>query len=93
MRTPKVLTSILDNMPDIGKWQRRFIIVLLTTVFALRGRLTFTNMARFSPLSEQTFRRHFEKFFDWIAFNLTVLSLAPATEPRLFIGALEAAPS
>lgn len=77
MRTPKVLSLILDNMPEICKWQRRFITVLLTTVFALRGRLTFTNMARFSPLHEHTFRRHFAKFFDWIRFNLSVLSLAP----------------
>lgn len=35
-------------------------------------------MARFSPLHEQPSRRHFEKVFDGIACNLTVL--APATE-------------
>jgi hypothetical protein len=88
MRTPKVLSLILDNMPAICKWQRRFITVLLTTVFALRGRLTFTNMARFSPLHEQTFRRHFAKFFDWMTFNRSVLSLAPFETSHL-IGALD----
>jgi len=89
MRTPKVLSLIFANMPAISKWQRRFIITLLTTVFALRGRLTFTNLSRFSPLHEQTFRRHFEKFFDWIAFNLTVLSLAPSSKTGQIIGALD----
>lgn len=88
MRTRKVLTLILDNMPAISKWQRRFVTVLLTTVFALRGRLTFTNMARFAPLSEQTFRRNFEKAFDWIEFNLALLSLAPFEAKRL-IGAFD----
>ena len=88
MRTPKVLPLILDNMPAISKWQRRFITVLFSTIFALRGRLTFTNMARFSPLHEQTFRRHFEQFFDWIEFNLSLLSLAPF-ESRKLIGAFD----
>lgn len=87
MRTPKVLSTIFANMPHISKWQQRFLTVLLTTVFALRGRLTFTNLARFSPLHEHTFRRNFEKFFDWIEFNLAVLSLA--SESGQVIGALD----
>lgn len=80
---------IFANMPEISKCQQRFLRALLTTVFAIQGRLTFTNLARFSPLHEHTFRRHFEKAFDWIAFNLAVLSLAPSTEPRRVIGALD----
>lgn len=31
----------------IGAWQRRFIRELLKTVFALRGWVNFTNMARY----------------------------------------------
>lgn len=90
MRTPKGLPLILDNMPPISKWQRRFITVLLSTVFALQGRLTFTNMARFSTLHEQTFRRHFAKCFDWIRFNLALLSLpAFETQTQQLIGALD----
>jgi hypothetical protein len=41
----------------------------------LRGRVNFTNLARFAPLHEQTFRRQFAKAFDWVAFNLAVLRL------------------
>lgn len=90
MRTPKVLTLILDNVPEISKWQRQFILVLMTTVFAIRGRLTFTNLARFSSLHEHTFRRHFDKFFDWIEFNLAVVSLAPfQAETSQLIGAID----
>ncbi|MFB6278170.1 MAG: hypothetical protein ABEK75_01565 [Salinibacter sp.] len=32
-------------------------------------------MARYSRYIEQTFRRHFRKAFDWVAFNLVVLRL------------------
>lgn len=89
MRTPKVLSMIFANMPTISKWQQRFLLALFSTVFALRGRLTFANMARFSALHEQSFRRNFQKFFDWIAFNLAVVSLVPASEPGSFVGALD----
>ena len=45
----------------VGFWQRQFLEELFRTVFALRGRVNFTNLARFSPLHEQTFRRHFRR--------------------------------
>ena len=51
--------------------------VLLSTVFAIRGRINFTNLARFCPMHEQTFRRHFQRFFDWVEFNLAAEALAP----------------
>ena len=66
----------------IGKRQRDFLTELFRTVFALRGRVNFTNMARFSALHEQTFRRHFARTFDWLSFNLVVLRLrAQPDEP------------
>lgn len=90
MRTRKVLTMIFANMAPISKWQRQFLTVLLTTIFAIRGRVNFTNLARFSPCCEQTFRRHFQKLFDWIEFNLAVLALAPTGPGRsTLIGAID----
>lgn len=75
-----VVSTIFRKMADIyncqvGFWQRQFLQKLLRAVFALRGRVNFTNLARFSPLHEQTFRRHFEKAFQWVWFNLTVFRL------------------
>ena len=60
---------------QVGFWQRRFMGELFKTVFSLRGRINFTNLARFSPFHEQTFRRHFQKAFRWVWFNLTVFRL------------------
>lgn len=75
-----VLSVMFDKMQTIskrapGKWQRAFLVELFQAVFALRGRVNFTNLARFSPLHEQTFRRHFRKAFAWVGFNLTLLRL------------------
>ena len=65
----------------VDAWQRRFMGELFNAVFSLRGRVNFTNLARFSPLHEQTFLaiwdrlRHFEKAFQWVWFNLIVFRL------------------
>lgn len=88
------LTSIFAKMTAIyncpvGSWHRAFMFELFRTVIALRGRVNFTNMARYSRLCEQTFRRHFAKAFAWVAFNLTVLRLRRHPDERL-IGVFDA---
>jgi hypothetical protein len=60
---------------SIGKYRRDFVAELFRVVLAMRGRVNFTNMARFSRLHEQTFRRHFAKVFDWVSFNLVLVRL------------------
>jgi len=74
------ITHIFAKMTAIhnchlGAWQRKFLSELFRVLFAMRGRVNFTNMARYSIYIEQTFRRHFQKAFTWVAFNLTILRL------------------
>lgn len=74
------LTCIFAKMAaihncTISVWQRSFLTELFQTVFALRGRVNFTNLARYSRFGEQTFRRHFAKAFQWVAFNLVVVRM------------------
>ena len=59
----------------LGAWQRQFLMELFQVLVRMRGRVNFTNMARYSAFSEQTFRRHFQKAFRWVALNLTILRL------------------
>jgi hypothetical protein len=67
----------------IGAWQRRFLVELFEVIVQMRGRVNFTNMARYSRLGEQTFRRHFQKGMDWVALNLTMLRLQRHPRERL----------
>lgn len=60
---------------QIGAWQRQFLLELFQVVLRMRGRVNFTNMARYSTFAEQTFRRHFQKAFRWVTLNLTILRL------------------
>ncbi|MBA3441373.1 MAG: transposase [Pyrinomonadaceae bacterium] len=64
-----VVTQILDQMPAITKPQRKFVLVLFATILALRGRLNFRNLARYSTYSERTHHRQFHQSFDFPAFN------------------------
>lgn len=73
MPAPEVLSTTFDNIAPIRKWQRRFLTILFTAIFAMRGRVNFTNLARYSSLHEHTFRRQFEKDFDWLAFNRALI--------------------
>ena len=65
--------TILQKTPNISKWQRDFIMLLLPLILALPGRLTFRNMSRYSPGHERTFARHFSRSFDWLHFNRVLL--------------------
>lgn len=57
-------------MPEVGLWQRRFIVGLLSTVLLLRGKLNFMKLARHSDLSEKRYRRWLRRAFDFEAFDL-----------------------
>ena len=58
-----ILDPILAKLSHMGKHQRTFLIELFSLLLARQGKATFENMARFSPLTELTFRRHFASFF------------------------------
>ena len=88
-----VVSTIFRKMSDIyncgvGTWQRRFLRELFQAVLALRGRVNFTNLARFSRFHEQTYRRHFKKTFQWVWFNLIVFRLRRHPEEPI-IGAFD----
>lgn len=76
MPTRQVLNTIFDDVNPIRKSTRGLLTVLFLTAFAPRGHLTVTNMARFCPLHEHTFRPHFARPFDGVAFNQAVIDLA-----------------
>lgn len=80
MRTQDVLEFILGKMGHsfniaLSAPRRRFLCELFRVLLALHGRVTFTNLARYSALSERTFRRHFARALDWLALNLTLAQL------------------
>ena len=61
-------------MPEVGVWQKRFMLVLFQTFLLLRGKVNFSQLAQHSELNEKTFRRGFRRSFDFERFNLHCLA-------------------
>lgn len=64
-----IAAKIVAKLTGITTPQRKFLLVLFTTILTLRGRVNFRNLSRYSALSEKTFSRQFAKPFDFVAFN------------------------
>lgn len=69
MKTLALTSAILDKMPQIGKWQRAFFLHLIPLFLSIRGRINFSQMARYGIFSLTTYRNNFDKPFDFLAFN------------------------
>jgi hypothetical protein len=52
------------------------------------GQVSFTNLSRYSSLSERTYRRHFEQPFEFMAMNQCLIGKAIAAE-RFQVGAID----
>jgi len=85
----ELIFSIVSEMPDVGKWQRKFLAILFCAILATRGAVTFRNLSRYSDLSEKTYSRQFARSFDFVRFNRRLIddTLAPDSER---IGAFDA---
>ena len=70
MNVKTLTATILDKMPEIGKWQRDFLIENFDLQCRMRGRHNFLNMTRYSSMNESTFHTNYQKDFDFQDFNL-----------------------
>jgi len=71
-----IMESILQQMPGISQPQKKFLITLFSTILLVYGKVNFTNLSRYSYLSEKTYRRHFLKSFNFPQFNQYFLEFA-----------------
>jgi hypothetical protein len=76
MSTKKALKQIFGKLNGTTKWQLNFFIEIFDLIYSIQGRFNFQNLTRYSKLNESTFRRNFQKFFDWLDFNLALIKLA-----------------
>ena len=65
----KTIVNILHKMPGVTKVREKFMIRIFILFLSMKGRVNFMNMSRIGTCSEKTLRLHFEKPFDFFAFN------------------------
>jgi hypothetical protein len=51
---------------------------LLPTILLLCGKVNFTNLSRYSGLSEKSFRRHYSQTFNFTQLNAHLMALSPS---------------
>ncbi len=76
MSTKKALEQIFGKLTGTTKWQLDFFIEIFNLIYSIQGRFNFQNLCRYSNLNESTFRRNFQKFFDWLDFNLHLIKMS-----------------
>jgi len=68
------------NRLGLCKPQRKFLVLLFTTILVVRGKVNFRNLSRYSARSEKTYSRQFAKAFDFVAFNRQLIDETIGTE-------------
>lgn len=58
-------------------------MTLFTTILVVCGKVTFTNLSRYSDLNEKTYRRHFAAEFDFTQFNVELVQMARSAGHQL----------
>lgn len=69
-KTRALARSIIQQMDDVGVWQRDFLLDLFDLWLCIHGRYNFTHLARYDERDESTFRHNFARPFDFFQFNL-----------------------
>jgi IS4 transposase len=57
----------------MSKPRQKFLHVFFQTLLVLRGKATFANLSRFSGWSEKSFRRNYQKAWDFVRMNLNII--------------------
>ena len=83
-----ILESILQQMSGISQSQKKFMVILFSTILLVYGKVNFTNLSRYSSLSEKTYRRHFLKKFSFSEFHQCFIKKALNSE-RTIIAAID----
>jgi len=92
MSIENTLRTIFARFSEMNKPRSDFFIELFEIIPCVRGRMNFTNLARYSKYDESTFRRNYSKFFDWVKFNCYFLQIAIwglGGETKEIIGAID----
>jgi hypothetical protein len=62
------------------------LTTLFATILIACGKVNFTNLSRYSSLSEKTYRRKFEKPFDFMKFNAQIIRAVTAERQPMIAG-------
>jgi hypothetical protein len=84
-----IVKTIFDQMSNIKKPQRTFMTAFFAVLMIFQGKATYSNMSRYSSLSQKRFTRWSSRQFDFVEFN-TIFLLNTLPEKGERIAAIDA---
>jgi hypothetical protein len=67
------ISQILEGLKNINKPQIKFLSVLFQTILVCPSKINFSTLGRNSVLNERTYRRQFQKEFDFVELNQEII--------------------
>lgn len=80
-----IIQSLLACCENLRQPQQKFLVTLFSTLVISCGRATFTNLSRYSHLSERTYRRQYQRSFNFIKFNQQLIEGAIKPESEVIL--------
>lgn len=72
-------TKPTDRSGRFRKPQTKFLTTLFATILVMCGKVNFTNLSRYSNLSERTYRRQYQQDFEFAALNQALVGQVSQT--------------
>lgn len=72
-------------MGDLTHPQKKFILTLFSTLLVSCGGATFINLSRYSQINERTYRRQYQRSFNFIQFNQKLIEQAIKSESEVIL--------
>lgn len=73
------ISAILSKIDGIKKWQYNFLVDSLFLFLSIKGRINFTQLARYGRRCEQHYRNQFSVAFDFFQYNLALVKQSAST--------------
>ncbi len=82
-----IIQRLLASLENLTQPQQKFLVTLFSTLLVSCGRATFTNLSRYSCLSERTYRRQYQRSFNFLKFNQQLIEgvIEPKSEVILAV--------
>ena len=80
-----IIQSLLASAVDLTQPQQKFLMTLFSTLLISCGRANFTNLGRYSQLSERTYRRQYQRSFNFMKFNQQLIEGAIEPESSVIL--------
>jgi len=81
-----ILQALFTKMGHLANPNKSFSLILFPTILLVCGKVNFTNLSRYSPLSEKSYRRHYTQPFDFLHLNSLLIAESIPTHHTLIGG-------